>query len=794
MTKILNFDKLREITSEYDLSQKFSKKTIEAIEFLLCFEKDLFISPDNKLLEYQNTNFENFQWLLKDFIEEINISSKFILDCIFEVYENAKDIILENPKILNHSILINNDKRIIESETIKENYINYLNFVNNLGMRVSKFLRLYDVSLSQEFDKKMLFSPGFHCMVDENKQLIKYTKENIFKYNSVQEKRSSVIVDCGRKIYNLLQKHRNFIDSELAEALEYFSCPDGKNREWYFLSPLYSNNLSDEKLIPKNSHVHFYEYNGMEFDIVSFDTIKVLQNSRSFGFSFICSFNIDYYIKKYLIELYTKKDMFSFMCLYKDFLSMYDYINFQKKSDFNQKHPMIIEANLSSKIQELEIKFGKRLKLYIEKLNELKSIQKENLFFTKSIKEWCDNLNFPDQTKKYFYSKFNNNKEPTYDEFKEALFDYANNVKINEIEKILDNDNKRSIYSSINKTRDFFNEVVKNILTRVYSSELIYEENVNQDFSRFFKRDAATFHTTLKESIVIDFRDKKNVNINDNAKKLLKDEYIEEINKILYNHKYHDYIEIDNDIFGKESVLSIEEILNLIKKINSFNLPVNIKTALKFRKLKQYKANGIYFSFSKQLGLDFRDGFSAYMHEMAHHIDLNTENYNRNRMISYLYSYFEKRVTKRVDYYLKSEELIARAAEVSLILLLGRYEKFKELYDRNEINEFTLINAVNETFLKTSYSSFMNNLSSYKEEQYFDYEKAILNKDFNSIDYLLIYFKSFWSGKTLDIKDEARLPSNLNITYDNSKRFAKKNELSYQYFYRDIFSDKINYY
>ena len=93
-----------------------------------------------------------------------------------------------------------------------------------------------------------------------------------------------------------------------------------------------------------------------------------------------------------------------------------------------------------------------------------------------------------------------------------ALFDYANNVKINEIEKILDNDNKRSIYSSINKTRDFFNEVVKNILTRVYSSELIYEENVNQDFSRFFKRDAATFHTTLKESIVIDFRDKKNVN------------------------------------------------------------------------------------------------------------------------------------------------------------------------------------------------------------------------------------------------------------------------------------------
>lgn len=257
--------------------------------------------------------------------------------------------------------------------------------------------------------------------------------------------------------------------------------------------------------------------------------------------------------------------------------------------------------------------------------------------------------------------------------------------------------------------------------------------------------------------------------------------------------KYHDYIEIDKDIFDKESVLTVDDIIKLIEKTNSFNLPVNIKTALKFRKLKQYKATGIYFSFSKQLGLDFRDGVGSYIHEVAHHIDLSSENYNRNRMVNYLYGYFCNKVTDRVEYFLKSEELIARAAEISLLLLLGRYEKFKEMYDKNEIDEVTLVRAVNETFSKTSYSNFMATLSTYKLEQYFDYEGAILNRDFKSIDYLLVYFKSFWSGKMVDIKDESRLPSNTNISYDNEKKFSKKSELSYNYFHRNIFKDKIKF-
>ena len=87
----------------------------------------------------------------------------------------------------------------------------------------------------------------------------------------------------------------------------------------------------------------------------------------------------------------------------------------------------------------------------------------------------------------------------------------------------------------------------------------------------------------------------------------------------------------------------------------------------------------------------------------------------------------------------------------------------------------------------------MGTLSVYKLAQYFDYEAAILNRDFKSIDYLLVYFKSFWSGKMIDVKDESRLPSNTNVNHDNEKKFAKKSELSYNYFYRNIFKNKINF-
>ncbi len=806
MFKIIDIDKIKDVGIE-SLSNRFSKKTIEAIEILSSYENNLLIRENNKLLEYQNTNYENYQWILKDFIDEINISSNLIVSCVKEVLVNAKDIIVENPTILNHNIcykdlnkiktLSKNEKdtNIIESKTIKKYYINYLNHVNELGLKASAFLKLYDIQLHKDFNKKMLFSSdSSQCMINETGQLIKYTEENLFSYYVYQEKRASILYDYGKQIHNLINTHKNVIDSDTLTALEFFSCEDDRTRKWIGNNPIYANNLSDEKIVPKGSQIYTYKWNNYEFDILTVNSSNVKKRSISWSYSFKCSFDITFYIKKYLIETYTKKDMFSFMCLYKDFLSNYDYINFRNKNEFNQEHPMIQEANLISEIQNISIKFDKRLSSYTQILEEIKNANKEALVITKSINEWSDLLDFPDVSKKYFFTNLGINKDLTLEEFKEELFKYANIGKRNEIDKILDNELKKEMFVNIEKVKHFFDEAINNILSKLYYSESLEDNNANQEFSRFFnKRDSATFHTTLKESIVIDCRDKNKIIVSETTSKILDKEIIEKLNNVLLNHKYHDYIEIDKDIFGKDSVLTIDNILNLIEKINNYNLPVNIKTALKFRKLRQYKANGIYFSFSKQLGLDFRNGFSAYMHEMAHHIDLSTENYNRNLMVNYLYGYFKNRVTQRADYYLKSEELIARGAEISLILLLGRYEKFKELYDKKEINEATLIRAVNETFLKTSYSNLMADLKSYKDKQYFDYEYSILNKDFKSIDYLLVYFKSFWSGKVIHINDESRLPSNNNVNYNNDKKFVKKSELSYKYFFRNIFKDRIKF-
>ena len=293
MLKIINIDKLNENNLE-ELSSKLSKKTIEAIQILVEFENSPSIRLNSALLEYQNTNYENYQWILKDFINEVNISTNMITESIKEVFNNAKEFIVDNPNLFEHIISYNKDSNIIESESVKEYYLEYLNYVNELGHKASNFLKLYDFELYAEFNKKMLFSPGSRCMIDANNQLVKYDKDVIYK-DSYKEKRASIIVDYGKRIHSLIERYKDFIDDEILKALEFFSCPDGKNRKWYINSSLYASNLYDEKIIPKYAQVHFYNIGQINFDIVSLDSVKVTSKGRTFSYSYACSFDISYY-------------------------------------------------------------------------------------------------------------------------------------------------------------------------------------------------------------------------------------------------------------------------------------------------------------------------------------------------------------------------------------------------------------------------------------------------------------------------------------------------------------------
>ena len=69
---------------------------------------------------------------------------------------------------------------------------------------------------------------------------------------------------------------------------------------------------------------------------------------------------------------------------------------------------------------------------------------------------------------------------------------------------------------------------------------------------------------------------------------------------------------------------------------SKLKIPALYRCDVKFRKLKQYRASGIYFSHTKTLGLDFRDGMWSYIHEIAHHIDINGYRKAREKMIIYL--------------------------------------------------------------------------------------------------------------------------------------------------------------
>ncbi|MEV9478288.1 hypothetical protein, partial [Aliarcobacter butzleri] len=784
----INMEKLGSFSKE-DLEVKLDKKTLDALEIVLDLEnKFKFIDNNNKLLEYQNTNFENYQFILKDFIDEINKSSKIISNCLIELFQNFKDIIVDNPIFLGHKIVFNEETQIIESYTIKEHYCNYLNYVNYLGLKVSNFLKFKDIELYEKFNKVMLFSHSDSCMLNNN-ELVKYTINTLFDYKPFQDKRARIVLSFGNKLNNLLKKYKDSLDKDLIESLEFFSYKTNFEHDWYINNAKYSNNLFDERIIPKNAQILFYKDQEYEFNVIALDTIKVKKESNTWTYNFICTFDICFYIKKYFIELYTKKDMFSFMCLYKDFLINYNYLHSKNKNDFVQDHPMIKEANLLNDVQERINKFDKRFFYYQEKINEIKEQSNDVLIITRNIKDWCDILSFPEQTKRFFMNKFQKNSEPTIEEFERELNLFVDKVKKEEIKKILNTPEKELLYKNIELIEDFFNTSINHIFSKLYEDEQKVENSIF-DLNRFFnKKDNATFHTTLKESLVFDFRN-KDIIINESANQL-EEEKREKINYLLMNHKYHDYIEIDKDLFSSNSKLSIDDIILLLEKTNNFNFPVLIKSALKFRKLKHYKALGIYFSFSKQLGLDYREGIGSYIHELAHHIDLNTRNYNRNRIVYYLEEYFKNKIHERVNYYMKSEELIARAAEISLVLLLGRYEQYKKFYEKGEINSTTFIKAINESFLKSKYSNFMATLESYKSPEYFDYEGAIMNNDFKGIEYLITYFKSFWSGKPLSHKEENKLPSNTNINYSNENKFVKKSEYSYNNFYRGLFEDKI---
>lgn len=796
MFNIIDRNKIESFTKE-ELINLYPSNLIKKIELLYQLDCKINLISNELLLDYQNTNSENFPFILKDFINSVNKSSNIIIDTIIDVLRNCKEIIVDKPSILEHPIQLNEKTSILESVYIKNSYITYLNEVNKKALIVRNYLKSINSNILVKFEYYSQFDNNrfdeINCLLTKEGDLKDISEENIFNFNKFQAKREAIVLNLGDEIKKILSKNRVHLDINTIEALEFFSYRAKEEYNNYFNELYYSVNLYDEKVIEKKSQIFFYETKNEKFEIVGNDVISENKKSTSWTYSFVCNFNIDYYIKKYMIEQYTKKDMFSFMCLYKDYLSNYNYLNFCNKNEFNQKHPMIIEANLLHEVNTIAKRFNDRLKHYDELIEQTRMSNKDLLIITKSVYEWMNILKFPEATKKIFINKFLNNQEPTIDDISLAIKDYGNKIIENEIGKVLNTEEKEKNYSNIKRDLKFIDEVINNIFYKLYYIDLVDEESNGSEINRHFsKRDRATFQTTLKESLVFDLRNDRLI-LSDNIKTLINEDKVSKIVELMKNHKYHDYLEIDKEAILKSCTLSLDDIIIMLEKINLLNIPVPQKCALKFRKLGNYKASGIYFSFSKQLGVDYRIGMSSYIHELAHHIDLNTDNQNRNIMLLRLHEYFDFKIENRREYYLKNEELIARAAEVSMILLLGRYDKYKEFYDKGEINGETLYNAVISAFKKHKFSNFMGEQNNYENIEYINIKDEILNNNFEFLEFILIYFKCFWGGKEIPKNEIKRFSSHSLIEYTNENKFVKKNEYSYKRFYRRLFESRITY-
>lgn len=784
MIDVLDLDKLANFSKD-ELELKLSRNAIGSLEFLLEITNNGVLLYSNELvMQHQSTNYDSYQFIMKDFIADVNKSSELIVNSIINIYCECSELIKEEPSIVGHSIRYNKETNKIESLTIKNHYINYMNYVLKKGILVSKFLHEINSPFTTTFDNILEFK------YDEAGQVIYFNEDNLFT-NKYQSKRVALLFDDSHKIEVALRQNKDIIESETFEALNYFKSSK-EERSYCSKEMRYSLNLWDEKIINKKDQYFNLVYDDIEFDFIGNDIINENRKSTQWTYRFKSDFDVSYYIKKYLIESYTNIDMFTYMCIYKDFLSNYVLNNFKNTDDYNQNHPMTKEAILVNEIDNETAKYNKRLKYYLEKIDEVRNDSKDCLIITRAIREWLDILQLPEQTKKYFINKFQSNKEPTIEEIVAALQEYGNKTLESLKLRILDTDEKKETYDTIQKANKLLENSIYNLYNKLYNIDNFESNNTIFDATRLFKkRDRASFHTTLKDSIVIDCRGEES-KANTNENKHINEEKIVEITTILKNHKYHDYIEIDSDLFKEGNYINtIEDIIFFLEKTNKFDIPVKQKCAMKFRKLGNYKANGIYFSFSKQLGVDYRKGVSSYIHELAHHIDLNTNNSNRKNILKILMNYFNNRIGERREYYLKSEELIARAAEISMVLLLGRYNQYKEFYDKNEIDEDTLIKAIKEAFEKSKYRNYMKTFVEYKSEEYIDIENEIFNRNFYLIDTLLVYFKAFWSGKDLNSKDEKKLSSNINISFENENNFSKKNEYSYTYHYKSMFKGKI---
>lgn len=760
-TKLLNHDFFNNKTVLKYLAK--NKKFNKYIECLLFAESNEVLFVRDSILSHQNTNIENYPLLLKDYLKDIKKSVETIIKALVEINndELLSKLLLDNLYLVGHKISINAD--IVCSETIKAKYHNYYSILNN------KYQTLLN----------------FYIQVQENGiRLDGISPRVISNAISVLQEGISATDGTGHISYvsdKLYQINKIIIENSVLEKLKILFDEDEINKIvdiinfiWkepnMFYNIYYSVNLQDEKLLDKKDVVFELNIDDIndEFIVKNAGTCQSKKSVISF-YEWDVDFSMNYYLIKDMFEFSTQKKFKEGISTIKDYLFRDKYTKMVIKGidNYVSSHPIIVQSkanmNFTSSMNKLREAYFKAIRIVREQEQDLSYSQWNNLLKETKILHGYK-MNFDDS----FLDK---------NEIKEIIRDSTKIIG----EKIFDRSTKandgKEFLKAINESYYIY-EMLQNILNYTYSDiELNISEGLKE---RLNYRDRATFHTELKDSFVIDKR--SDVKLNEQTRNLLDiDPRFKEVERLISIHPIHNYIEIDSDALSKNSEIDIEYLIDFLTHTAKLKIPAKYKCNLKFRKLGNYKATGIYFSHTKTIGIDYRYGKSSYIHEQAHHIDLNGYRNGRTKMISLLWNYFNNRIYKRRDYFLKDEELIARAGEIGLLLIISRYT---DLIQEKHSSLNSLLEKMKINFENSPYSALMDTWENYfNKDEYIDIKNILETKNYEFLHIIYNYFDGFWHDKE---NNDTKL-IDVQIDYSPNQREYSKSHYSYRFYHCKIY-------
>lgn len=669
-----------------------------AFNILQDVDNGIYLLYKDALESIQNTTLENYPTMIMAFISDVQNSAKLLIDSILNLYktDKLKGLISQEFTLFGHKIRIDEKEgRLIDETALEEFFV----FMNKIA--IPKAITLVD-HIRQNY-RNITFQSDNKKFFDSLYKDSPYPELPINKENFIDAAFHPVYVGgLLRETVEWLDKSK--LNHQVAEAAAFFL-----RREFgsIFNGAYFSQNVHEFKFIPKGGRLYPYDTpDGKKGRVLALNGFKMSKKSgpivnRKISLDFDASF----FIQQKILEYACKSSFDVFIGAARDFLAK----DLYRRSPKKRSNGNMITENYLAVAEECDNKIAQVRQLY-----------------DKCVIGLLQEANSP--------------------EINKQKLSQLNIIARKQIEAVLQRYLKNELFVQHQQEEMYLKKCFDLILSLYYQNP---GGPAQKSSFVHFHIDRATFHSNLAFSYVFDYRERATTKFSDGTNILFSSENKSlELMHAIERHRFHDFVEIDPELFRG---VGVDSLIDFFNATNNLPLPVFHKCALRFRRLGNFHASGIYFSHSKTMGVDLRYCFSAYIHEMAHHIDLSRKFVNRAKMISVLYGYFSPRITKNRKYYLNNEELIARAAEIAMLLRVGNYRLHKGHTNPKEIIERT-----RKSFEQSDISQFMKSWDDYAtSDEFIAIEEEITKKDSDLLNTLEAYFSEFWGWFDFDTADKS---------------------------------------